>query len=197
MRDLILATHNAGKVAEIKAALADLPFRVLSADEIPGGLPEVIEDGDTLLANAQKKARAAAKHTGMLALADDSGLEVDALEGAPGVFSARYAGEGCSYEDNNRKLLDELGRLGRVSRNAVFRTVMVLAEPKGREDWAEGRVMGQIGKEFVGQQGFGYDPIFVVNGLGKTFAQLSLEQKNQVSHRGRCLQRMRLILDRW
>jgi XTP/dITP diphosphohydrolase len=202
MRDLILATHNRHKVDEMRQALQGLPFRVLSADDLPGGLPEVEEDGITLLFNAQKKARSAAQASGLLALADDTGLEVEALDGAPGVYSARYAGPGCSYEDNNRKLLAEISQVPRAGRKAVFRTVLALSEPaapsgKVREDWVEGRCDGVISERPSGTQGFGYDPLFFVPGLGKTFAELTLQEKNKVSHRGRALEKIRIVLSRW
>jgi XTP/dITP diphosphohydrolase len=197
MRDLILATQNEGKMREMKTALQDLPYRVLSPRDLPQPLPEVEETGETLLENAQLKARAIAQATGLLALADDTGLEVDALEGAPGVYSARWAGPGCSYDDNNRKLLTELEARRTQDRGAVFRTVMVLAEPGGREDWVAGRCEGQITLGLQGQGGFGYDPLFYVPPARKTFAQMSLEEKNRWSHRGEALRRMRLLLERW
>ena len=196
MRDLVVATGNAGKLREIKAMLEGLPLRVLSPSEA-GGLPEVVEDGETLLANAQKKARSAAAHTGLLALADDTGLEVDALDGAPGVYSARWAGEGCTYEDNNRKLLSELAARPGADRRALFKTVMVLSEPKGREDWVLGRVEGLIMKQPMGKEGFGYDPLFFVPAMGRTYGEMDLAQKNQCSHRGEALARVRKMLDRW
>lgn len=200
MRDLVLATHNLDKVEEMKQALRGLPYRILSAADIPGGLPEVVEDGLTLLFNAQKKARSAAAATGLLSLADDTGLEVDALDGAPGVFSARYAGEGCTYADNCKKLLSEMTR--HRDRNAVFRTVLVLAEPvaaggKAREDWVEGRCSGLIHSELLGEKGFGYDPVFWVPGAKKTFAQLTVEEKNKISHRGKALEKLKSVLTRW
>lgn len=200
MRDLVLATHNLDKVEEMKQALQGLPYRILSAADIPGGLPEVVEDGLTLLFNAQKKARSAAAATGLLSLADDTGLEVDALDGAPGVFSARYAGEGCSYADNCKKLLAEMTR--HRDRNAVFRTVLVLAEPvaaggKAREDWVEGRCGGLIHDQLLGDKGFGYDPVFWVPGSKKTFAQLTVEEKNKISHRGKALVKLKSVLTRW
>ena len=196
MRELVIATTNPGKLAEIKAALEGLPFKVLGAADV-GGLPEVIEDGETLLENAQKKAKSAAAHTGFLALADDTGLEVDALDGAPGVYSARYAGEGCSYDDNNRKLLDELNKIGAKDRRATFRTVMALAEPKTRLDWVAGSIRGEISREKRGEQGFGYDPVFYVPEKCKTFAELSVSEKNQISHRGLALNRVKTMLLRW
>ncbi len=197
MRDLVLATHNKHKVEEIRLALRGLPYRVLGADDLPGGLPEVVEDGETLLQNAQKKARSAAQATGLLSVSDDTGLEVDALEGAPGVYSARYAGEGCSYDDNNRKLLAEMAAFRGGQRRAAFRTVLCLREPGDREDWVDGRCDGLITEKPEGGQGFGYDPVFFVPELGKTFAQLGMEEKNRISHRGRALAKLRLLLERW
>jgi XTP/dITP diphosphohydrolase len=196
VRDLLIATGNQGKLREIRAALEGLPYRVLGAQDV-GGLPEVVEDGETLLENAQKKARSAAAAKGLLALADDTGLEVDALDGAPGVYAARYAGEGCSYEDNWRKLLTELDSKGARDRGATFRTVMVLAEPGGREDWVAGSLRGEISREPRGQDGFGYDPVFYLPRFKKTFAEMSLEEKNRVSHRGEALKRAKMLLLRW
>ncbi len=197
MRDLVLATRNVGKVKEMRESLHGLPFRILSIDEVGKALPEVEETGQTLLENAQLKARAIAQASGLLALADDTGLEVDALDGQPGVYSARWAGEGCSFDDNNRKLLEELAKLGDVTRGAVFRTVMVLAEPAGREDWVSGRCEGMIPRQATGAAGFGYDPVFFVPRAGKTFAQMTLEEKNRFSHRGEALRRARKLLERW
>lgn len=158
LRDLLIATSNPGKISEIRGALDGLRFRILTPADLPHPLPEVEENGETLLANAQLKARAWAKAAKMLALADDSGLEVDALEGAPGVQSARWSGGGP--EENNRKLLRELKALGDVPRSAVFRTVMVVAEPEGREDWVAGFCEGRITQQPQGDGGFGYDPLF-------------------------------------
>ncbi len=198
MRDLVVATGNPGKLREIREALQGLDYRILASADLPRPLPEVVEDGETLLQNAQKKARSAATAAGMLALSDDTGLEVDALDGRPGVYSARYAGEGCSYEDNNRKLLAELEGLGpKAPRGATFRTVMVLAEPGGREDWVAGSVRGEITHQFRGTQGFGYDPVFYLPEKRKTFAELDLNEKNRFSHRGQALARIRLLLIRW
>ncbi|HTB33691.1 MAG TPA: RdgB/HAM1 family non-canonical purine NTP pyrophosphatase [bacterium] len=197
MRDLLIATRNLGKTEEIRQSLEGLPFRVLSMAELGRELPEVEEDGATLLENAQLKARAYAKSSGLLALADDSGLEVDALDGAPGVVSARWAGPGATDAENNQKLLAELAALGDPPRTAVFRTVMVLAEPDGREDWVAGRCVGLIPRQALGGGGFGYDPLFFVPASGKTFAQMALEEKNRLSHRGEALRRVRQLLIRW
>jgi len=193
--DLVVATHNKDKVREITQALEGLPFKVLCADDLDGGLPEVIEDGDTLLYNARKKARSAAKHSGRLSLADDTGLEVDALDGAPGVYSARYAGEDVSYKDNCDKLLKEMD--GKIDRKATFRTVLVLTDPGGREDWVEGCCEGEIATQATGTGGFGYDPVFLLPGMAKTFAEISLQDKNKISHRGLALQALRPVLERW
>lgn len=197
MRDLLLATKNEGKLREMREALTGLPFNVVSSSELANPLPEVEETGETLLANAQLKARAYAKASGMLALADDTGLEVAALEGAPGVYSARFAGPGADDAANNAKLLADLAALGDPPRKAVFRTVMVLAEPTGREDWVAGRCEGLIPRQPLGTQGFGYDPLFFVPAAGKTFAQMALDEKNKVSHRGDALRRVRKMLERW
>ncbi len=199
MPDLLLATTNQGKLLEIREALKGMDYRVLSPAEWTGAaIPEVLEDGETLLENAQKKARSAAKASGLLVLADDTGLEVDALDGAPGVYSARYAGPGCSYEDNNRKLLSEMERLGpETPRGATFRTVMVVAEPGGREDWVAGSVRGEISRQFRGSLGFGYDPVFYLPEIRKTFAEMQLSEKNRFSHRGQALSRVIPLLRRW
>jgi XTP/dITP diphosphohydrolase len=179
MLRLILATNNPGKAAEI----AD----VLTGVELvprPDGVPEPAEDADTLLDNARIKAQALADATGEAAVADDTGLEVVALDGAPGVLTARYAGDDVTYEDNWRKLLRELE--GVTDRRARWRTVALVRWPDGREVWAEGTCDGVIAPDARGGQGFGYDPVFVpAEGDGRTFAELSREEKNAVSHRGR------------
>ena len=173
---LVLATGNAGKVAEISDLLADHEIVPRPPMEDP------VEDGDTLLDNARIKARAVVDATGEPAVADDTGLEVDALDGAPGVLTARYAGEGCTYEDNWRKLLRELG--DRDDRRATWRTVALLLHPDGTEVWAEGTCTGEITREARGERGFGYDPVFVPDGLTTTFAEMTKDEKNAVSHRG-------------
>lgn len=198
MRDLLLATKNEGKLREMRAALEGLPYRVVSEADLGRELPDVEETGESLLANAQLKARAYAKVSGLLALADDSGLEVEALEGRPGVHSARWAGPEATAEDNNRKLLAELDALGpQAPRLARFRTVMVLAEPTGREDWVAGHCDGLIPRSPQGQGGFGYDPLFFVPTAGRSFAQMSLEEKDRYSHRGEALRRVKILLARW
>lgn len=183
---LVLASANPDKAAEIAEILSGaLPVALLPR---PTSVPDVEEDGDTLLDNARLKARALVLATGTAAVADDTGLEVDALGGAPGVYSARYAGEGVSYAQNVAKLLAELARLpdGGGARRARFRTVALVAFPDGTEVSAEGAVEGTILSEERGSAGFGYDPVFAPDdGDGRAFAEMSAEEKHAVSHRGR------------
>jgi XTP/dITP diphosphohydrolase len=186
---LVLASANPDKAREI-AALLSSPARDVELLPRPPDVPDVVEDGATLRDNARLKARALAAATGEAAVADDTGLEVDALGGAPGVFSARYSGEGATYERNVAKLLSELARVGATGadRRARFRTVALVAWPDGAELAAEGVVEGVIAEEPRGSEGFGYDPVFVPLGPGtdgRTFAQLSADEKAAVSHRGR------------
>ncbi len=195
MIDLLLATGNRDKVKEISAMLADLSINILSAADRPD-LPEVVEDQDTFEGNASKKALTLAKVTGMLALADDSGLVVPALNGDPGVYSARYAGEDVTYADNNRKLIESMKDLPDGERSAYFITVASVADPSGVIGTAEGRVHGQILREPRGDGGFGYDPLFYHEPSGATFAEISLEMKNRVSHRAQALEGAKKILAR-
>ncbi len=183
---LVLASANPDKVKEIVAVLsAALPVDLLPR---PEHVPEVVEDADTLVGNARLKARALETATGAAAVADDTGLEVEALGGEPGVFSARYAGESATYADNVDKLLRELAALDDAggARRASFRTVALVAFPDGSEVWAEGVLPGTIAAEARGANGFGYDPVFVPDGGdGRTFAEMRPEEKDAVSHRGR------------
>jgi XTP/dITP diphosphohydrolase len=182
----VLASANPDKVKEIVAVLsASFPVELLPR---PEGIPDVIEDADTLVGNARLKARALVAATGMEAVADDTGLDVDALGGAPGVFSARYAGEHATYADNVAKLLRELAALtdGGGERRAAFRTVALVAYPDGSEVSAEGVLRGTIATGARGANGFGYDPLFVPDGGdGRTFAEMGPQEKDAVSHRGR------------
>ena len=180
---LVLATRNPGKVAEMRALLADLPVVLRSAAEIEGA-PEVEEDAPTLEGNALKKARALHAHTGLPALADDTGLEVDALGGAPGVHSARYAGPAAADATNRARLLRELG--GTADRTARFRTVIAFVED-GSVRTFEGTCEGHILHEERGTGGFGYDALFVPEDHDRTFAELPPDAKNAISHRGRAL----------
>jgi XTP/dITP diphosphohydrolase len=184
---LVLASANPDKAAEITAILGGVPGLVLVPR--PPEVPDVEETGDTLVANARLKAVALVGATGMAAVADDTGLEVDALGGAPGVYSARFAGENATYGDNVVKLLEELRRAGATSpaeRRATFRTVALVAYPDGGQRWAEGAVSGVITATALGSGGFGYDPVFAPDGFdGRTFAQMTPEEKHGISHRGR------------
>ncbi len=185
-RRLVLASANPDKVKEIVAVLsAALPVDLLPR---PDGVPDVVEDADTLLGNALLKAHALVAATGMAAVADDTGLEVEALGGAPGVYSARYAGADATYADNVAKLLRALAAVegGGVDRRARFRTVALVAFPDGTEVWAEGVLPGTIATAARGANGFGYDPVFVPEGGdGRTFAEMQPAEKDAVSHRGR------------
>lgn len=184
MRRLILATNNPHKVREIRAILADLPIEVVDSSAIPNA-PDPEEDGVTMAENAIIKARAFYAATGEWALADDSGLEIDALDGAPGVFSARYAGPGCSFADNNAKVLRLLDGVPEEKRTARFRCVAALATGPDTIETFDGTVEGWITLVNRGSSGFGYDPIFFSPELNQTFAEASAEAKNDVSHRGR------------
>lgn len=191
---LVLATRNRGKVREIAGYLSDAGLEVLSLDEV--SVPGVDEVGETLLENAKLKAVSAMEATGLWALGEDTGLEVDALGGAPGVRSARYAGEKASDEENNSKLLAELAGVPEAERRARFRTVMVLVSPDGGLWTTEGSCEGVILTEPRGQGGFGYDPLFWVPEAGRTLAELTVEEKDAVSHRGKALQAMISLIRR-
>jgi XTP/dITP diphosphohydrolase len=193
IRELVLATRNRHKREELVALLGDLGITIRTLDEFPD-VPEVVEDGDTCEANAVKKARAIADFTGLPAVADDTGLEVDALGGRPGVYAARYAGEDATYEDNCRKLLRELMGVPREQRTARFLTVAAIALPSAGTRVAQGTLDGVIAEEASGTLGFGYDPVFLIPALGKTLAQLSADQKNTISHRAKAFAKMREIL---
>ncbi|HAH32657.1 MAG TPA: non-canonical purine NTP pyrophosphatase, RdgB/HAM1 family [Elusimicrobia bacterium] len=190
---MVLATHNLNKAGEMLRILAGLDIEFIALPDFAGA-PDVEEDGSTLEENAVKKANSAAMFTGLPALADDTGLEVDALGGAPGVFSARYAGPGCSYGENNKKLLSALAGLPSAKRSARFRCVMALVYPGGKLLTAQGQLEGFITLQVMGKGGFGYDPIFEVKGLGKTLAELAPEEKNIISHRAAALRAMLELL---
>lgn len=185
---LLFSTRNRGKLAEVRAILAAVPARIVGVAELVAEpatrrippVPEVEETGETLEENALLKARTAFRITGIPAIADDTGLEVEYLGGAPGVRSARYAGAGATYDDNNRKLLAELS--GVRARAARFRCVAAFAGP-GLERWVEGRCDGRIAEAPRGREGFGYDPIFIPDGGERSFADLSPAEKNRISHR--------------
>ena len=193
IRELVLATHNRNKVIELVALLGDLGITIRTLDEFPDA-PNVVEDGDTCEANAVKKARAIAEFTGLPAVADDTGLEVDALGGRPGVYAARYAGEDATYEDNCRKLLRELTGVPLEQRTARFLTVAAIALPSDGIRVAQGTLEGVIAEEASGTLGFGYDPVFLIPELGKTLAQLPADQKNTISHRAKAFAKVREML---
>ncbi|MGQ9646270.1 MAG: RdgB/HAM1 family non-canonical purine NTP pyrophosphatase [Thermodesulfobacteriota bacterium] len=168
-------------------------LRILSLNDLPDA-PEMEEDGRTFTENALKKASFYSKHFRRLTLADDSGLEVEALQGQPGIRSARYAGERASAEENNRKLLQVMEGIPMSRRGARYRCVMALVSPDGREAVTEGACSGRIGFREVGKRGFGYDPLFILPKYGKTMAQLSIEEKNRISHRGKALRKLRKLI---
>ena len=185
---LVIATHNEDKLKEIQTYLESFSFNAISLNKFPQ-IGEIVEDGQTLLDNALIKAREVFDKTGLPTISDDTGLEVDALNGKPGVFSARYAGEECTYLDNVKKLLKNMKKIPIPNRTAQFKTVMVFKD-KNQELIVEGVVKGLISRELKGDQGFGYDPIFFVPDLGKTFGELSAIEKNKISHRGNALRNL-------
>jgi XTP/dITP diphosphohydrolase len=173
--------------------LKRLGLRILSLNDF-SDIPEIEENGKTFTENALKKARFYSTYFDQLTLADDSGLEVETLQGMPGIHSARYAGERASPQENNRKLLREMEGIPTSKRGARFKCVMAVISPEGKEAVTEGVCRGRIGFKEVGKRGFGYDPLFVLPNRGKTMAQLSVEEKNRISHRGNALRKMRKIL---
>ena len=193
--ELVLATRNPHKQQELQNLLGDLAIKILDLGDFEGA-PDIEEDGNTCHDNAMKKARGIARFTGHWALADDTGLEVEALDGRPGVYAARYAGEDASYEDNCRKLLEEMKEVPADQRVAHFITVMALSDPSGNVEVVEGTLSGRITQQFQGTEGFGYDPVFFVPELGQTLAELPFEKKNEVSHRARACQKIKEVLVR-
>ncbi len=193
MREIVIATRNGHKLAEIRAILAEAGFLILGLDEFDGA-PDVEEDGATFEANAAKKAEAAARATGRVAVADDSGLVVEALGGAPGVMSARYAGAGGDGGANNALLLRELDGVPDGRRTARFVCVVAAARTGRRTRLFRGDCGGRIIRELRGEAGFGYDPLFFSDELGMTFAEAAPGEKNRASHRGRALALLREAL---
>jgi XTP/dITP diphosphohydrolase len=194
--ELVLATRNKGKIAEIKELLFDIPsLEILSLYDFER-LPEIPETEETFMENAILKAKIMSVLTGHWALADDSGLVVDYLEGAPGVYSARFAGEDATDVDNNTKLLSLLDDIAWEQRQARFVCAIALSYPHGRFYTCEGQCEGYIATELKGENGFGYDPLFFVPAYGKTMAELGLEIKNQISHRGKALRQLRSLLQK-
>ena len=195
MRELVVATRNRGKLQEIRSILNGAVETVHCADDFPD-FPETIEDGSTFRENALKKAREAMQFTGLPALADDSGLVVDALDGLPGVYSARFAGEGAGDAANNLRLLEELNGIPTSRRQAAFICVLAFVTPAGAELIFSGRVGGTILASERGEGGFGYDPLFLVDGFDRTMAELTLQEKNSISHRGQAMRLYREFLSK-
>jgi non-canonical purine NTP pyrophosphatase, rdgB/HAM1 family len=187
-KKLLLATRNQHKKQELAAMLEGLDIEVLTLDDVPE-LPEVVEDGATFSENARKKALSTARASGYICLADDSGLEVNALNGQPGVYSARFAGPRADDRMNNEKLVAMLREIAPDQRAARFVCVIALADPQGKVQVVEGECPGSITLDAKGSAGFGYDPLFIPDGCQQTFAELGAEEKNRISHRGQALKK--------
>ncbi len=198
MKRLVVATRNNGKIIEINALLSGLVDQVCSAADFVD-FPDTIEDGITFEENALKKAREASRFTALPALADDSGLVVDALDGRPGVFSARFAGEGTGEGTgdaaNNARLLEECSKIPAEQLQAAFVCVLAFVTPEGDEQLFSGRIAGRILSEARGDGGFGYDPLFLVDGLDRSMAELTLAEKNSLSHRAQAFRKFREYLE--
>ena len=190
---IVIATSNQNKLRELKELLKGFDVQLLSLTDFPD-CPPVVEDGESFAENALKKAQTICAHTGLLTIADDSGLEVDCLEGRPGIFSARYAGEGADDRNNYEKLLQEIKGVAPENRGARFRCVLAIAAPSGRQRIVDGEYRGFIITEPRGENGFGYDPVFIDTISGLTFAEMKPDQKNQISHRARALHELVKIL---
>ncbi len=196
MRTLLVATTNRHKLEEYRTIFSDTPFQLLSLNDIGLNL-DVEETGTTFQENAEIKALTYARASGMLSLADDSGLEIDALNGAPGIYSARFAGVDTPYEERFPLIFERLHGVPVAQRSARFRCVITIAEPSGYHESVEGSIEGIITDVPRGANGFGYDPIFLVPELGKTTAEMPPEQKHQISHRGRAARKARTLLENW
>ena len=192
LNTIVLATHNRDKREELQEALSEFTVKILSLNDFPF-IGEIEEVGQTLLENSMIKAKTVHNLTQLPVIADDTGLEVEALNGAPGIYSARYAGEDVTYEDNVNKLLAEMENIPLENRKAKFRTVISFVD-KDRELWTEGTIKGIIGETAKGKNGFGYDPVFFVPELEKTFSELSIGEKNRISHRGLAMKKFRILL---
>jgi XTP/dITP diphosphohydrolase len=190
---IVIATSNQNKLGELKELLKNFDVQILSLQDFPD-IPDIIEDGKTFEENALKKARTVCRHTGLIAIADDSGLEVDYLKGQPGVFSARYSGSDSNDKRNYKKLLGELKTIPHAERGARFRCVLSIAHPSDREQVVTGECRGFITTEPRGVNGFGYDPVFLDPVSGLTFAEMGPAQKNKISHRARALHELLKIL---
>ena len=192
---VIIASRNKGKIAEITAVLSKYGMDVISRDDAGLDTFEVEETGETFEENSYIKAKAIMDLTGVATISDDSGLMVDALGGGPGVYSARYAGEGCTYHDNNVKLLGALKDVHGADRSAKFVTVATMLFPDGSKLVARGECPGMIIEELRGEGGFGYDPLFVPDGYDKTFAEMTPEEKNSLSHRAKAFTELEKLLE--
>ena len=195
MNKIVFATSNINKLKEAQSILKDLPYQFLGLDEFPD-IPEIEETGKTLLENSLIKARTVYDLTGLPSIGDDTGLEVKYLNGGPGVWSGRYAGENAAYNDNLNKLLRNLEGVSNTERQAQFRTVISFITDS-EEQWVEGIIKGIIIDKPRGSDGFGYDPIFYVPELKKTLAELSMDKKNKISHRGLALEKFRILLGKF
>ncbi|MGM0501780.1 MAG: XTP/dITP diphosphatase [Bacillota bacterium] len=190
---IFIATSNLNKVEEMKDILSDIEVEIVSKEDV-GEIPEVVEDRDSFVGNALKKARVMQREFDVATIADDSGLVVEALDGNPGVYSARFAGVNASDRENNQKLLGLLSGIEDNCREAYFICAMAFIEPDGTVSIVEGRCYGQIAFEPKGENGFGYDPLFIPDGYQKTFAQLDSKIKNEISHRAQALKKMKKVL---
>lgn len=195
MKEIILASANAHKIEEIYAILKDFDYKILSLTDVGLGDLDIIEDGDTFEANSLIKAKTVFEKTGKPAIGDDSGLMVDFLNGEPGVYSARYSGEDKNYQANNDKLLANLKDVPMENRTAKFVTVITLMFSPTDILVARGEVHGLIGTELRGSNGFGYDPLFIIPSLNKTFAEMNAEEKNSMSHRANALIKLKALLE--
>jgi len=191
---LLIASRNKDKVEEMKENLHGLNLQIVSALDFPD-LPDVVEDKDTIAGNAIKKAVQCSEFSDLLTIADDTGFFVEQLNGKPGVYAARYAGENCSYADNRKKMLKAMK--GKTNRKAEFRTVVALASPDGLIGTSEGIVQGQVTEKEIGNFGFGYDPIFRADETSKTFGEMTKAEKHKISHRGKAIRNIIPVLKKW
>ncbi len=196
MEKVILSSDNKDKIKEIKEILRDLDVRILSKKDLGLDKLEVVENGRTLEANALKKARAVYNVIkGHIIIADDTGLFVDALDGEPGIFAGRYSGENATYEENNKKLLEELKGLEDYKRKAYFMAVAAIIDKQGNEHIVKGICKGRIAKTYRGEGGFGYDPLFIPEGYEKSFREMGEDKKNSISHRRKAFEEVRLKIE--
>jgi XTP/dITP diphosphohydrolase len=193
VKKIVVATQNRNKFSELQKELSDLPLEIIPAFDFPG-IPKIEEDGKTLEENSFKKASISSKFTQLATLADDTGLYVDALDGQPGIYAARFAGENCSYADNVNKMLISLNGIPFAKRTATFRTVITIFVPGKSIKIARGEIKGFIATEIRGGGGFGYDPIFQPLGKSQVFAEMTLEEKNAISHRGLAVKKAKEML---